>query len=86
MLARRFGAAAVVDGDHLRPPVAALVAIVFGAELGGAASIGAALGWTEPYWVPEPVLILVLYIITGKRERIRGKTIGTALGVARPSR
>ena len=41
-----------------------------------------ALGWTEPYWVAEPVLILVLYILLGKRERIAGKAIGTALGVA----
>ena len=47
-----------------------------------AAAIGVALGWTEPYWVPEPVLILVLYILMGKRDRIRGKAIGTALGVA----
>ena len=36
----------------------------------------------QPYWVPEPVLILVLYVITGKRDRIRGKAIGTLLGVA----
>ena len=41
-----------------------------------------ALGWTEPYWVPEPVLILALYIVIGKRDRIRGKVIGTSLGVA----
>jgi hypothetical protein len=32
--------------------------------------------------VPEPVLILVLYILLGKRDRIRGKANGTALGVA----
>ena len=50
---------------------------------GGSAAIGVALGWTEPYWVPEPMLILVLYIITGKRDRIRGKAIGTA-SVSRP--
>ena len=82
VLARRFAAPEVVDGDHLSLPVAGVVAIVFGAVMGGAASIGVALGWTEPYWVPEPVLILVLYIIMGKRDRIRGKAIGTALGVA----
>jgi Fusaric acid resistance protein-like len=82
VLARRFGAPEVVDGDRLSPPVAACVAIVFGLVLGGSAAIGVALGWTEPYWVPEPVLILVLYILMGKRDRIRGKTIGTALGVA----
>jgi MFS family permease len=82
VLARRFGVPPVVDGDHLQPSVTALVAIVFGAVLGGSAAIGVALDWTEPYWVPEPVLILVMYIITGKRDRIRGKTIGTLLGVA----
>jgi hypothetical protein len=26
------------------------VAIVFGVALSGAAAIGVALGWTEPYW------------------------------------
>jgi uncharacterized membrane protein YccC len=57
------------------------VAIVFGVALGGGAAIGVALGWTEPYWVPEPILVLVLYILMGKRDRIRGKAIGTALGV-----
>jgi hypothetical protein len=82
VIARRFGAAPVVDGDHLAPSVATVVALVFGAVLGGAAAIGVALGWTEPYWVAEPVLILVLYIITGKRDRIQGKALGTALGVA----
>ena len=82
VLARRFGAPEIVDGDRLSPPVAVAVAIVFGVVLGGAAAIGVALGWTEPYWVPEPILILVLYIIMGKRDRIRGKVIGTTLGVA----
>jgi uncharacterized membrane protein YccC len=54
---------------------------VMGIAMGGTAAIGVALGWTEPYWVPEPILILTLYIIMGKRERIREKTIATALGV-----
>jgi hypothetical protein len=81
VIAHRFGAPAVVDGDRLSPPVAASVAIVFGVVLGGSAAIGVALGWTEPYWVPEPILILALYILMGKRDRIRGKAIGTALGV-----
>ena len=81
VIARRFGAPEVLDGDHLARSVAAGVAVVFGLVLGGAAAIGVALGWTEPYWVPEPVLILVLYVITGKRDRIRGKALGTALGV-----
>ena len=81
VLARRFGAPRIVDGDHLAPRVAAGVAGMFGLVLGATAAIGVALGWTEPYWVPEPVLILVLYIIMGKRDRIRGKALGTALGI-----
>jgi Fusaric acid resistance protein-like len=80
VLARRFGAAPVVEGQRLPRPAATGVAIVFGLVLGASAAIGVALGWTEPYWVPEPVLILVLYILMGKRERIRGKALGTALG------
>ncbi len=82
VLARRFGAPDVVDGDRLALPVAAVVAVMFGLVLGSSAAIGVALSWTEPYWVPEPVLILVLYILMGKRDRIREKAIGTALGVA----
>jgi len=82
VIARRFAAPEVVDGQRLPLPVAAIVAFVSAAILGGAASIGVALGWTEPYWVAEPVLILVLYILMGKRDRIRGKAIGTSLGVA----
>ena len=81
-LARRFGAPEVVEGQRLPLPVAAVVAIVFGAVMAISGAIGVGLGWTEPYWVPEPVLILVLYILMGKRDRIRGKTIGTSLGVA----
>lgn len=50
--------------------------------MGGAAAIGVALGWTEPYWVPEPILILALYVIIGKRDKIKGKAIGTGVGVA----
>jgi hypothetical protein len=82
VVARRFAAPPVVDGQHLSLPASALVAIVFGLALGGAAAIGVALSWTEPYWVPEPILILVLYILMGKRDRIQEKAIGTALGVA----
>jgi Fusaric acid resistance protein-like len=81
VLARRFKAPEVVEGQRVSLPVAIGVAIVFGAALGGAAAIGVALGWTEPYWVPEPIIILVLYILMGKRERIREKALGTALGV-----
>ena len=81
VLARRFKAPEVVQGQRVSLPVAAGVAVVFGIALGGAAAIGVALGWTEPYWVPEPIVILLLYILMGKRERIREKAIGTALGV-----
>jgi hypothetical protein len=60
VVARRFGAPEVFDGDRLEPPLATVVAIVFGVVLGASAAIGVALGWTEPYWVAEPVLILLL--------------------------
>jgi hypothetical protein len=82
VLARRFGAAAVVEGQRARAAVATVVALVFGAILGAAAAIGVALAWTEPYWVPEPILILTLYVLIGKRDRIGGKAIGTAVGAA----
>jgi hypothetical protein len=36
---------------------------VFGIALGVTAAIGVAPGWTEPYWVPEPVLLLTLAIV-----------------------
>ena len=81
VLARRFRAPEVVEGQRVSLPVALAVAVVFGVGLGGAAAIGVALGWTEPYWVPEPILILLVYMLLGKRERIREKAIGTALGV-----
>jgi hypothetical protein len=81
VLARRFQAPEVVEGHRVSLPAAVAVAIVFGVALGGAAAIGVALGWTEPYWVPEPILILAIYVLVGKRERIREKAIGTALGV-----
>ena len=79
---RRFGTPKIVDGQRLPLPVAACVAVAFGVVVGGAAAIGVALGWTEPYWVPDPILILVVYLLIGKRDRIGGKAIGTALGVA----
>jgi hypothetical protein len=82
VLARRFGAAAVVEGQRVRAAHATVVALVFGAILGGAASIGVALGWTQPYWVPEPILLLALYVLIGRRERILGKASGTAVGAA----
>ena len=82
VIMRRFGAPAVVDGEHRSLPEAALATLAFGVVLGGAAAIGVALGWTEPYWVADPILVLVLYLLMGKRERIRQKAIGAALGVA----
>ena len=82
VIMRRFGAPEIVEGERRPLPHAAATALLFGVGLGGAAAIGVALGWTEPYWVPEPILILVLYIVIGKRDRIRGKAIGTSLGVA----
>jgi hypothetical protein len=81
VLARRFKAPAVVEGQRVGTQTAILVAIVFGLGMGASAAIGVALGWTEPYWVPEPILILTLYIVMGKRERVREKAIGTAVGV-----
>jgi hypothetical protein len=82
VIMRRFSTPKVVDGPRLALPVATVVAVVFGLILGGAAAIGVALGWTEPYWVPEPILILALYTLIGKRDRIKGKAIGTGVGVA----
>jgi len=80
VLARRFQAPQVVEGNRVSVPAAVGVAVVFGIALGGAAAIGVALGWTEPYWVPEPVLLLLVYILLGKRERVRQKALGTAIG------
>jgi hypothetical protein len=81
VMARRFKAPEVVEGQRVSIPNAVAVAVVLGIALGGTAAIGVALGWTEPYWVPEPILILTLYIIMGKRERVREKAIATAVGV-----
>jgi hypothetical protein len=81
VLARRFKAPEIVEGQRVPLQAAILVAVVFGVAMGASAAIGVALGWTEPYWVPEPVLLLTLYVLMGKRERIRQKAIGTAVGV-----
>ena len=81
VLARRFKAPEVVEGQRVSAPAAVGVAAVMGIALGGTAAIGVALGWTEPYWVPEPILILTLYVLMGKRERIREKALATAVGV-----
>jgi hypothetical protein len=81
VLARRFKAPEKVEGIRLSFPQTAIVATMFGIALAASASIGVALGWTQPFWVPEPILILILYLIIGKRERIREKTLGTAYGV-----
>lgn len=80
VLARRFNAPKIVDGQRVTVQVAILDATVLGIALGASAAIGVALGWTEPYWVPEPVLLLTLYVVMGKRQRIREKTIGTTVG------
>ena len=80
VLARRFQAPQVVAGKRVSVPAAIGVAVVFGVALGGAAAIGVALGWTEPYWVPEPILLLLVYILLGKRELVRQKALGTAIG------
>jgi len=82
VLARRFGAPPVVEGDRYSTPVTALIAGLFVAALGGAAALGVALSWAEPYWVPEPILILVMYILLGRRERVGEKALGTTLGAA----
>lgn len=81
VLARRFKAPAAVEGQRLSVPAAVAVAAVMGIALCGTAAIGVALGWTEPYWLPEPILILTLYILMGKRERIREKALATTVGV-----
>ena len=82
VIMRRFGAPAVVEGDRYSLPVTAVIALAFGAVLGAAAAVGVALSWTEPYWVPEPILILVIYLMMGSRERIHEKALGTAAGAA----
>ena len=82
MIMRRFGAPAVVEGDRYSLPITVVIALAFGLVLGAAAAIGVALSWTEPYWVPEPILILVLYMMMGHRERIHEKALGTAVGAA----
>jgi hypothetical protein len=49
VLARRFGAPPVVQGDRYSLPVTAVIALAFGAVMGAAAALGVALSWTEPY-------------------------------------
>lgn len=80
VIARRFGAPPVVEGDRYSLPLTVLCAVAFGAVLGAAAAIGVALSWSEPYWVAEPILILVIYVLMGRRERIRQKALATAVG------
>jgi uncharacterized membrane protein YccC len=81
VVARRFKAPEIVEGQRVPVQAAIPVAIVFGVALGATAAIGVALGWTEPYWVVEPVLLLTVYVLMGKRERIGEKAVGTAVGV-----
>ena len=74
VIMRRFGAPPVVEGDRYSLPVTAVIALCFGAVLGGAAALGVALSWTEPYWVPEPILVLVMYLLHHReQERDYGK-------------
>ena len=80
VIMRRFGTPAVVEGDRYSLPVTVVIALCFGAGMGAAAALGVALSWTEPYWVPEPILVLVMYLLMGRRERIREKALGTAVG------
>ena len=81
VLARRFQAPANEESQRASLPQALMVATVFGIALGVSASIGVAFGWTEPFWVPEPILILTIYVIVGRRDRIRDKALATGLGV-----
>ena len=81
VLARRFKAPEQKEGLRISFAQAAMVAILFGIALGASASIAVAFGWKEPYWIPEPILILTLYLIIGKAERIRQKALATAFGV-----
>lgn len=82
IVARRFGAPRSLDSKHAPLALAVGLATLLGIMLGASAAIGVALGWSEPYWVPDPVLVLLLYILIGKRERVREKAIGTAIGAA----
>ena len=82
VLVRRFDAPEIVNGQRVSTAHAVAAAVVFGAALAASAAIAVALGWTQPYWVPEPILLLIVYVILGRRERIREKAIGTAAGAA----
>ena len=81
VIARRFKAPNVIEGQRVALPTAVIIAAGLGAALAISAAIGVALQWTEPYWVPEPIIILTLYIIMGKRERIKEKFVATSVGV-----
>lgn len=81
-LARRFKAPDIVEGQRVTAAQAVVVALAFAAVLAASSAIGVALGWAEPYWVPEPILILAAYVVLGMRERIWQKATGTALGAA----
>jgi len=66
IVARRFGAPSSIESRHAPLALAVGLATLLGIVLGASAAIGVALGWTEPYWVPDPVLVLLLYILIGK--------------------
>ena len=82
VIVRRFGVPPIIEGDRYSWPATTVIALALGGVLGAAAGLGVALSWSEPYWVPEPVLILLMYVLMGRRERIREKAIGTACGAA----
>lgn len=82
VIVRRFGVPPIIEGDRYSWRVTAVIALMFGGVMGAAAGLGVAWSWSEPYWVPEPVLILVMYVLMGRRERIREKALGTASGAA----
>src|SRR5262249_56561764 len=48
VLARRFQASEVVEGQRVSLPVAIGVAVLFGIALAGAAAIRVAPGWSQP--------------------------------------
>ena len=57
VLARRFKAPDIIEGQQVSTPQAVMVAVVLGVLMAGSSAIGVALGWSEPYWVPEPILL-----------------------------
>jgi hypothetical protein len=68
--------------ENLPPTAASAVALVFGAVIGSAATIGAALGWTEPYRRYTVSLVLLLAAAGqagGKRRNGASRSFGVGL-------